>query len=665
MRKGRMLGAVAVLSLALGGVAISSAPAMAEQNHSFQTSAFLNELNGTGVFGVQTFYVYLNAGEVLTVDGGSLRGNEKPTDSWTINTRAATATVTDPTGVLIAEKSGLGLYDSGRPSDAGPLTLTAETSGVFTVTLGSPSERYDNSIRPWRIEASINGNYIPGRVFVTDYKLIQPTKAFKQEISFVAVSEHGYQYQINMPEFNGWNSMIRANAYGNVDRATCLPADKSDLRSAEDLEKDAVACGGQYLLFFEQPATDIPQSAAISPASGLAGGAAEHWVLPELAKPAVDDLVYEPASASTRAGELSYKIVNHSGVFDILVDADGDGAFDGVLDRRISSSVASHPDSFAFDGLDAQGNAIPVDSQVGFRVEITQSPEIHVVLNDVETMAGGVKFTRLNGDGIDSDRVYWNDSMFAGYQVCSPKPEVIDASVDGVPAADAVKRGWLSTVATCNDSGSAETGTWGNEKSLDTWTYGKSNAFAETRYGGTGSFSLEKRASNGASFNVGEEVKWKFTVANTGTAALSNVVIDDPLLGVDDWECVASLNIGESAECEAPVGYITTADDAKAGFVRNVAVANATAGPGAAVPEARTASSEVLVTEAAVPPVPNPEPEAEQPTEAPEQKPGPATESDLANTGGESAFPLVLGGAALLIGGAAALIARRRAAVRA
>ena len=577
----------------------TAAPASAETNPYPQPSLPAHQLNGTGVFDTQTFYVYMRAGETLTADAGTLTGLE--TDSYTRGLSEARIVVTAPSGTQLAAKNGLGLYDTGRPTDAGPVQLVAPEDGIYLLTVGPTAARYNNAQRPWVIEVSDASGRKPGRVFVTAYQMGQPTYAFSQDISFWAVSEQGYQHRIDLPKYNGWTSVISANAYGNVDRATCQPTYASDLRSQDTATGDAAACGGSYLLFFEAPSADLPENAAIPAASPLAGGAPQHWLRPGLVEPTVSNLSFDPDGTTPRSGTLHYSVDDHEGTYAILIDADGDGSYDGPLDRRVPASSAQDLESFAFDGLDANGAVIAGPVAVGFRVEVTRAAEIHLVLSDVETMAGGVKVTRLNGSGIADDRIYWNDSMFADYASCSPKPAIINSLPDGVPVANAADRGWLSTNGACNNSNNTQTGTWGNQKSLDTWTYGKVDVHSEVRYGGVAAFTLQKATSNGTSFEVGQEVHYRFTVTNTGTVGLTDVVIDDPLLGITGFVCAADLPVDASATCDAPVTYTTTADDAEAGTVTNTATSDATPGPGAAAPDTQTSSAEVTVV--ATPPL--------------------------------------------------------------
>jgi len=88
---------------------------------------------------------------------------------------------------------------------------------------------------------------------------------------------------------------------------------------------------------------------------------------------------------------------------------------------------------------------------------------------------------------------------------------------------------------------------------------------------------------NGA--DAGDAIDYTFTVTNTGATTLAPVTIDDPLLGLDNFVCVASVAPGDTATCPAPAAYTLTQDDVDNGSVRNVATATGDA-PQGADPEA-------------------------------------------------------------------------------
>jgi len=90
-----------------------------------------------------------------------------------------------------------------------------------------------------------------------------------------------------------------------------------------------------------------------------------------------------------------------------------------------------------------------------------------------------------------------------------------------------------------------------------------------------GSIRLTKSANPTTYTAMGELITFTFTVENTGEAALDNVVIDDPLLGVS-FGPVVSLAAGASATFT--YAYTISAADLAAGEIVNTATATAMAG---------------------------------------------------------------------------------------
>ena len=94
---------------------------------------------------------------------------------------------------------------------------------------------------------------------------------------------------------------------------------------------------------------------------------------------------------------------------------------------------------------------------------------------------------------------------------------------------------------------------------------------------------------NGA--DAGDTVSYTFTVTNTGSTVLAPVTIDDAKLGLDGFQCVASLAPGASVTCPAPEPYVLTQGDVDAGVVDNTASVSGGAPSG---PDA-TASADATV----------------------------------------------------------------------
>ena len=61
--------------------------------------------------------------------------------------------------------------------------------------------------------------------------------------------------------------------------------------------------------------------------------------------------------------------------------------------------------------------------------------------------------------------------------------------------------------------------------------------------------------------DAGETIHYTFKVTNIGGVRLAPVTISDDMLGLDDADCVDSLDVGESAICSTTGSYTVTSDD--------------------------------------------------------------------------------------------------------
>jgi uncharacterized repeat protein (TIGR01451 family) len=110
--------------------------------------------------------------------------------------------------------------------------------------------------------------------------------------------------------------------------------------------------------------------------------------------------------------------------------------------------------------------------------------------------------------------------------------------------------------------------------------------------------ALTKRGSDYADANgngkvdAGDTVQFRFEVTNTGAVTVTDVAINDPMLGGAIACDFPDLAPGMKAEC-GPISYTLTAADAAAGKVVNVATASALAGT-VIVTAASTATVDVV-----------------------------------------------------------------------
>jgi uncharacterized repeat protein (TIGR01451 family) len=81
-------------------------------------------------------------------------------------------------------------------------------------------------------------------------------------------------------------------------------------------------------------------------------------------------------------------------------------------------------------------------------------------------------------------------------------------------------------------------------------------------------------AGNGIT-DAGDEIDYEFEVTNTGGATLTNVTVNDPLVGLVVCN-PTTLAPNESVVCEAHASYVITQADADSGVVENIATATGT-----------------------------------------------------------------------------------------
>jgi uncharacterized repeat protein (TIGR01451 family) len=75
--------------------------------------------------------------------------------------------------------------------------------------------------------------------------------------------------------------------------------------------------------------------------------------------------------------------------------------------------------------------------------------------------------------------------------------------------------------------------------------------------------------------DAGDEIDYEFEVTNTGGATLTNVTVNDPLVGLVVCN-PTTLAPNESVVCEAHASYVITQADADSGVVENIATATGT-----------------------------------------------------------------------------------------
>lgn len=521
LKKAASLIATGLLA-ASGIVAVNAAvaPQTASAEGTNQGSANIIEDN--------TFYAYMEAGDVLDTSFlVSSRGPATPSATHTL-------TVTDPAGAVVwtctitaTTPIGAGCTSPTLTGPAGVWTIQDDygTGGITRVN--------------WSIEVSSTaGTPLPGRVWAYTPYFSQDNDDVR-DITVWMVNDTGYQYQVNLNDYQGFQSTIQANATG-VSTTDCTPTYQSTETNATGQPIDpnlTVSCEPQFRVFFAEPAADLPATGQA--ASGTVTIAPPLLTAADLA---VDDLAFTPATAGGAEGTFTYSITDRfSGSYELQIDTDGNGSYDDPVDRVITLGAdGSGTYSYDFDGLDGQGNPIGDCLAMNARVFFPTVGEIHILQYDVEGRDGGIEVTALNGDNAGNQTIYWDDSNLANDRV-NTTPQVDGTA--GVNSAGGV-HGW----ALAGNS-------WGNNRIIDDWTYSPINlGTGEIQIGGR-CLDVEKTSDATANTRVGDTVTYTVSATNTGeldyTTELPATYTDDLTGVLDD----ATYNNDASADVDGTIAY--------------------------------------------------------------------------------------------------------------
>ncbi|QNN49486.1 DUF11 domain-containing protein [Phycicoccus endophyticus] len=514
-----------------------------------------------------TFYAYLEDGDTLDA-------------SFLVSSKGGA--VGTPHHYVVTDPQGTVAWQCDLPADT-PVgegctspTLTG-AAGVWTVedtqSAGSSITRLD-----WSLDVTAaDGSARPGRVWAYRPFFSQNTGE-SPDVDVWLVNDTGYQYQVALEDYNGFQSTIQANATG-VSDLNCVPTYQSTEadatgRGAPTDPNLTADCEPQFRVFFAPPAADLPASA--QSADGTVTVAPPVLTSADLT---VEDLAFAPTATGGAAGTFSYSITERfSGGYQLQVDTDGNGSYDDAVDRTVNLGAdGSGSYTYEFDGLDGQGDPIEDCVQMNARIYFPTVGEIHILQYDVEQRAGGIEVTALNGEAAGNQTIYWDDTDLADDRA-NTTPQTDGTA--GVDSAGGV-HGW-----------EAGGNSWGNERIIDDWT------FTPLEYGtgelavGGRCLALEKTSDADEDTRVGDTVTYTVTATNTGDTDYTDAepaTVTDDLSGVLDdatYDGDATSDVDGELTYDEPklswtgalpagesvtLTYTTTVTGAGDGSVRNVA----------------------------------------------------------------------------------------------
>jgi len=441
--------------------------------------------------------------------------------------------VTDPSGVVQYDCTATPAVPCVSPDLTGP-------AGAWKIE-NTPVDAAQGSTN-WRIEVSNGTTVQTGRVWTDRATITQFGGANGlQDLTFYLVNDAGYQYTVDLRQYNGILSAISANSLGVTD-ADCVPtyhSSEADRITGFPVAPNRQDCEPQYRVFFDQPSAALPATAPSS--DGRLNVLPAPLATSDLD---VDDLAFTPSSPNSASGTFNYSInPRFSGAYELQVDTNGNGTYDDPEDRSITLGAdGSGQYSYDFDGLDGQGNPIADCTLMNARIFFNKLGEMHVLQSDVEGRTGGITVTRTNGPGAPDPTIYWDDTNLANDRTNTTPVTDGTAGVDSTAGV----HGWDFS----NNS-------WGNNRVIDDWTYVPVNV-------GTGEISVGglcytvAKAADKETAAAGETVNYTVTVTSTGTGdytAENPAKFTDDLSGVLDdatYNGDAAVSYSGSSTAAAP-----------------------------------------------------------------------------------------------------------------
>jgi len=479
-----------------------------------------------------TMKVYVKAGETIYV-GSSAQGIR----SGTINLRAP-----DGSKYTSGASATIGVISNRAQEKIGPLPLaggytpfkqTVQTGqdGIWEIDFVSPDVGMGQSANPvpvaadasWTQPAGVyvtafdvsvrdagNTQFIPGRVFTNVFSGI--LGAFNVGFNGVLniLTKDGYQYKLdnNGQAGNGFTFFVNNKGFRNAANAASYQSindignpNVQDPRS-QDTQSDIT-----QKIFFNPPATDLPDSAK-TPEGNT-------WLLTAPLTSVVSNITFTGTeSTKGRAGTapLGGNFMFNSpggGTYVISIDVNRNGVYTDPADRKITGFIDAGADTVYWDGLDGQGNKVAADTINGYNAQVmvtSTAGEVHFPFFDVERNVYGILLTRLNGNKVPDNTVYWDDTPIN----ITGTPSNPRKNITGVNSfANGHK--WGSTTTDPNNQND-----FGNNKGIDTWAFIPTPPVNNVVNFKLFEADLQVDSIKSNSGCTGQEIDYSVTVSNKG-----------------------------------------------------------------------------------------------------------------------------------------------------
>ncbi|MDR1187437.1 MAG: hypothetical protein LBK95_08275 [Bifidobacteriaceae bacterium] len=573
----RCLAAVVAAGLILIGMAAPpSEPAVAAGGHHRPgLDGATKLLNWPAIGSVRldsTWYAYAKAGETVHATAQTVSiypyGAPDPDKAYQPSSPQTRVQIFDPSGASVASCTAVGTRETCATS------VAAKATGAFKVVWDVPNLVLNGAQVYIRedVWVAASGADQVGRVFAPSWTGEQygalhdlDPSSFASDgaaalVMVYVVGDDGTVFKVEMADYMGISSDFFADSLGVYEAATCRPTNRSASYTGNYTPPAYVTggvsergCGREFLLFPDPPSADVPES--LTSAQGWAGPLYPRYQVPPTPQIKSVKAASPVDPARPYALSATLDLGSFKGGYEVSVDVNGDGDVSDAADlvkayQQLSPGKAI---AWAWDGRDAQGKAVPGSGpQPKLTVKLTRGNEYHLLLNDVEDLAGGARIQQLAGYEVAKNggkaiwpRIHWDDTDVAAEypggddwrDAMTTEPKLIATPAEGIQQTGSFVHGWKRF------DGAEWASGWGDNAriSFNVWNDLSADAgLSATRVLRARHLDLVSKVGQLQPVADGaRRIAYELTVKNTGNADFTTgapaVVTDALPLHMSDW----------------------------------------------------------------------------------------------------------------------------------
>lgn len=448
----------------------------------------------------------------------------------------------------------------------------------------------------WHVSVRTGANAeITGRVFARYLAYNMGLNGRSLDAEYWIMTNDGYVYRIDTNGLDPYGFIFFANAEGIIDaRGNPIYRSMQQVNNVlpdpykihKPSDRDDIAQGNiTYKIFFENPNTDLPETAREYVRSTTPPQTSNTWLRLTTPVPppipqnfAFTGVEGTPGQAGTSplGGYFTFDL-SQAASYQISIDVNGNGVYTDPVDRILIGRASTGSNSVFWDTLDGLGAIIPAGT-LNIRASIqTNVGEVHFPFVDAENNPNGIQLTRIRGDGSEpiNALTYYNDaynyvrSSAYNYSPCATGDSPAPPTGSCFGTASTPRTALLGVPSTTGAH--AWRVSFGDTRVIDTWTYFPSGSVPLSTVITLAEADLSITKSHSPNpFIPGKPVTYIVTVTNAGpSAALNSRVTDSVPVEVlnTTWACSAPTGQGICNQASGIGNMIDTTVDLQPGGV--------------------------------------------------------------------------------------------------